>query len=171
MNIMAITIKKETAAEKKAHKELVGITLKFGFGEPDLRLRKERLERSSRHPVEETEAAFTLLSELLSNAESVQEKVGLFFGMAEILHLRDEDCSQPLIAIHQTELGTFKEIGFRLVRVEASKDACPACKKMAGKVYDIEEALASNPLPHRGCKHDMRGGGGLCRCRFLAEFG
>jgi hypothetical protein len=171
VNFMAITIKTETAAEKKAHKELVGVTMRFGFGEPDLRLRKERLERSSKRPVDEMEAAFTLLSELLTNADNVQEKVDLYFGMAEILHIRGEDPMQPLWAIHQTELTTFKDIGFLRVRVETSKDACPECKKLAGKVFTIEEALSGQPLPHRGCKHDIKGKGGLCRCRFLAEFG
>jgi len=168
---MAITIKSETPAEKKAHKELVAITLKFGFGEPDLRLRRDRLERSLKRPVEEIEGAFTLLSELLTTADTVHEKVALFFGMAEIIHLRGEDPSQPLLAMHQTELATFKEIGFRLVRVEVSKDACPECKKISGKIVPIEEAMKGGVLPHRACKHDVRRGGGLCRCRFLAEFG
>ena len=171
MNFMAITIKTETPAEKKAHKELVAITLKFGFGEPDLRLRRDRLERGMKRPVEEIEAAFTLLSELLSTADSVHEKVALYFGMAEIIHLRGDDPSQPLVAMHQTEVTTFKEIGFRLVRVEASKDACPECKKLSGKVVSVEDAMKGGILPHRACKHDVRRGGGLCRCRFLAEFG
>jgi hypothetical protein len=171
VNIMAITIKTETPAEKKAHKELVGIMMKYGFGEPDLRIRRERMERSTKRPVNEVEAAFTLLNELVSSADSVQEKVSLYFGMAEILHLRGEDPSPALTALHQTELTTFKEIGFRLVRVEPSKDACPECKKLSGKVVPIEEALKGTVLPHRACKHDVRMKVGLCRCRFLAEFG
>jgi hypothetical protein len=46
---MAITIRTETPEEKKMHKELIAITLRFGFGEPDVRLRKDRLERSTKH--------------------------------------------------------------------------------------------------------------------------
>jgi hypothetical protein len=168
---MASTKRTTPVAANDEHKELVGITLRYGFGEPDLRLRKDRLERSMKHPVEEIEAAFSLLSELLTTAETVHEKVALYFGMAEIVHLRGDDPTQPLLAIHQTDLETFKELGFRLVRVETSKDACPECKKLSGKVISIEEALSSNPLPHRACKHDIRRGRGLCRCRFLAEFG
>ena len=171
MSTMAITIKTETPEEKKIHKELIAITLRFGFGEPDVRLRKDRLERSTKHPVEEMEAAFSLLAELLNNADTVHEKIPLFFGMAEIVHLRGEDPSQPLKAMHQAELTTFKDIGFRLVRVDASKDACTECKKMAEKVFTIEEAMKGNVLPHRTCKHDVRGAFSLCRCRFLAEFG
>ncbi|MGD0817804.1 MAG: hypothetical protein ABR986_05320 [Methanomassiliicoccales archaeon] len=168
---MASTKRTAPVAANDEHKELVGITLRYGFGEPDLRLRKDRLERSMKHPVEEIEAAFSLLSELLTTAETVHEKVALYFGMAEIVHLRGDDPTQPLLAIHQTDLETFKELGFRLVRLETSKDACPECKKLSGKVISIEEALSSNPLPHRACKHDIRRGRGLCRCRFLAEFG
>ena len=171
MSIMAITIRTETPEEKKRHKELIAITLKFGFGEPDVRLRKERLERSTKHPVEEMEAAFSLLAELLTNANTEQEKIPLFFGMAEIIHLRGEDPTQPLRAMHQAEMTTFKDIGFRLVRVDVSKDACAECKKMAEKVFTIEEAMKGNVLPHKTCKHDVRGAFGLCRCRFLAEFG
>ena len=171
MNNMAITIKKESPEEKKIHQQLIAITLKYGFGEPDIRLRRDRLERSTRKPVSEFEAAFTLLQELVSAVDTVHEKVALYFGMAEVVHLRGEDPAQPLKAMHQTELKTFKDMGFRLVRVEVSKDACPACKKIAGTVIAIDEAVKGELLPHRACKHDARTGGGLCRCRFLAEFG
>lgn len=167
---MAITIKTQTPAEKKAHKELVAIMMKYGFGEPDLRLRRDRMERSMKRQVNEFEAAFGLLGEIVSSSDSVQDKVSLFFGMAEVLHIQGLDPSQPLMAMHNTELATFKEIGFRLVRVESSKDACVECKKISGKVVPLEEAMKGGVLPHRSCKHDVRKGG-LCRCRFLAEFG
>jgi len=167
---MTVT-KKTVPPATNDHKELIAITLRFGFGEPDVRLRKDRLERSTQHPVEEIEAAFSLLSELLTTAENVHERVALYFGLAEIVHLRGEDPLQPLRALHQTELETFKDLGFRLVRVETAKDACAECKKLSGMVVPIEEALSQSPLPHRACKHDLRKGRGLCRCRFLAEFG
>jgi hypothetical protein len=167
---MAITIKTQTPAEKKTHKELVAIMMKYGFGEPDLRLRRDRMERSMKRQVNEFEAAFGLLGEIVSSSDSVQDKVSLFFGMAEVLHIQGLDPSQPLMAMHNTELATFKEIGFRLVRVESSKDACGECKKISGKVVPLEEAMKGGVLPHRSCKHDVRKGG-LCRCRFLAEFG
>jgi hypothetical protein len=171
VSIMVIPKKTGPAGTNDEHQQLLAITLKFGFGEPDLRLRRDRLERSTKHPVQEIEAAFSLLSELLNTAETVQEKVSLFFGMAEIIHLKGDDPKQPLLAIHQTEVGTFKELGFRLVRVETLKDACPECQKQSGQVFSIEEAMARNPLPHRACTHDLKRGTGLCRCRFLAEFG
>jgi hypothetical protein len=171
VNQMTTTKKAVPPSKTYDHNELITIALKYGFGEPDVRLRKERLERSTKHPVEEAEAAFSLLIELLNTAETVQEKVALLFGLAEIVHLRGEDPTQPLTAIHQTELGTYKELGFRLVRVETSKDACSECKKSSGMVMSIEEALSSNPLPHQNCKHDVRNGKALCRCRFYAEFG
>ena len=170
MNMMA-TSKKTAPPANDEHSALIKISLKYGFGEPDVRLRKDRMERNMKRPVDEIEAAFSLLSELLTTAETVQEKVTLYFGMAEIVHLQGEDPTQPLLAMHQTELMTFKDLGFRLVRVETMKDACPECRKISGKVLPIEEALSNNILPHRACKHDMRKGRGLCRCRFLAEFG
>jgi hypothetical protein len=171
VNMMATTKRTAPAAGNDEHQALIGITMKYGFGEPDVKLRKDRMERSMKHPVDEIEAAFSLLSELLTTAETVQEKVALYFGMAEIIHLRGEDPTQPLLAMHQTELGTFKDLGFRLVRVEVMKDACPECKKLSGKVIPIDEALSVNVLPHRACRHDAKKGSGLCRCRFLAEFG
>jgi hypothetical protein len=171
VNKMATTKRTVPAPANDEHRALIDISLRYGFGEPDVRLRKDRMERSMKRPVDEIEAVFSLLSELLTTAETVQEKVSLYFGMAEIIHLRGEDPTQPLMALHQTELTTFKDLGFRLVRVETSKDACPECKKLSGMVVSIEEALSSNVLPHRACRHDARKGRGLCRCRFLAEFG
>ena len=166
-----MTLTKKTVPVTDEHRELIAITQKFGFGEPDVSLRKDRLERSMKRPVEEVQAAFSLLSELLTTADTVYEKVALYFGMAEIVHLRGEDPAQPLLAMHQTELNTFKDLGFRLVRVETAKDACAECKKLSGTVISIEEALSRNLLPHRTCRHELRKGRGLCRCRFLAEFG
>ena len=144
MSIMAIAKKTTQAETSDEHGQLLAITLKYGFGEPDLRLRRDRLERSTKHPVDEIEAAFSLLSELLNTAETVQEKVALYFGMAEIIHLKGDDPKQPLLAIHQTEVGTFKELGFRLVRVETLKDACPECQKLSGKVFSILRERWSN---------------------------
>jgi len=168
---MAITIKTQTPEEKKLHKELVAVMMKFGFGEPDLRLRRDRMERSSKRPVSEVEASFDLLNEIQASADAIQDKVALLFGMGEILHLSGKDPSPPLIGMHKIEISTYKEIGFRLVRVEAAKDACAECKKLSGKVVTIEEAMKGGVLPHRACKHDVKKGGGLCRCRFFAEFG
>jgi hypothetical protein len=170
VNMMA-TKKTAAAPASDEHSALIKISLKYGFGEPDVRLRKDRMERSMKRPVGEIEAAFSLLSELLTTVETVQDKVSLYFGMAEIIHLQGEDTTQPLLAMHQTELVTFKDLGFRLVRVDTVKDACPECKKISGKVVTIDEAFSGNILPHRACKHDAKKGRGLCRCRFLAEFG
>jgi hypothetical protein len=148
---MATKKKTTVAPSNDDHHKLIKITLRYGFGEPDLRLRKDRLERGMKRPVDEFEAAFSLFSELLNQTETVHEKVALYFGMAEIVHLHGEDPSRPLIAMHQIDLSTFKDLGFRLVRVESAKDACPECKKISGRIITIEEALASNQLPHRAC--------------------
>ena len=54
---------------------------------------------------------------------------------------------------HKMELTRFRKEGLTTtVCIESgTDDDCPACRKLAGKVMTIEEALAAMPLPPQEC--------------------
>ncbi len=65
---------------------------------------------------------------------------------------------QQIIARYN--LKSFKDIGFEKVEVEVAKDACPVCRRMAGKRFRIEEAAEeqATPNPCHDCSTEGRRG-------------
>lgn len=58
-------------------------------------------------------------------------------------------------------LKTYEESGVvKKVEIISAHDACSQCKEVAKKMYTIDEALTSPPLPVEGCTHEK----GWCRC-------
>ena len=49
------------------------------------------------------------------------------------------------------------------VEILASQNSCEHCKKQQGKIYTVNEALKTRPLPCKECDHEM----GYCRCTYL----
>jgi len=68
---------------------------------------------------------------------------------------------------HDMELRSLLSIGGRRVSILSAGrgSACPACQRLDGKTYSIEEALKSKPLPCRDCTTVVVGTApGFCRC-------
>jgi len=53
------------------------------------------------------------------------------------------------------------------VEILASPNSCDHCKSQQGKIYTVEDAIKSRPLPCKGCGHEM----GYCRCTYLPVIG
>lgn len=49
------------------------------------------------------------------------------------------------------------------VEILATPDSCDHCKSQQGKIYTVEEAIKTRPLPCKKCDHEM----GYCRCTYL----
>lgn len=49
------------------------------------------------------------------------------------------------------------------VEILAASDSCAHCKSRQGKIYTVEEAIKTRPLPCKECDHDM----GYCRCVYM----
>lgn len=54
-------------------------------------------------------------------------------------------------------------------RVRVLGGECAECAKLDGRVFTIEEALASLPIPCRACETWDEGRGGWCRCLYQAD--
>ena len=49
------------------------------------------------------------------------------------------------------------------VEILASPNSCDHCGSQQGKIYTVEEAIKTRPLPCKECDHEM----GYCRCVYL----
>lgn len=47
------------------------------------------------------------------------------------------------------------------------RDACPACRQLAGRTFALDDAIAQPPLPCVGCtSRPGAGSGPVCRCTY-----
>jgi hypothetical protein len=49
------------------------------------------------------------------------------------------------------------------VEVFAGNGSCEKCKSQNGKIFTVEDAIKTRPLPCKECDHEM----GYCRCVYL----
>jgi translation elongation factor EF-Tu-like GTPase len=49
------------------------------------------------------------------------------------------------------------------VEILAAPDSCEKCKSQQGRIYTVEEAIKTRPLPCKDCNHEA----GYCRCTYL----
>lgn len=65
-------------------------------------------------------------------------------------------------SLAQTLIG-YRDAGMWGVLIMSQRDdhVCPACHRLDTVAYDIDQALAEQPLPHAGCANHT------CRCQYL----
>lgn len=49
------------------------------------------------------------------------------------------------------------------VEILAAPDSCKHCKSRQGKIFTVEEAIKTRPLPCKECDHET----GYCRCTYV----
>jgi hypothetical protein len=49
------------------------------------------------------------------------------------------------------------------VEIMATYDSCEKCKSQQGKIFTVEEAIKTRPLPCKECDHET----GYCRCTYV----
>ncbi len=144
----------------------------FFLGEMDLKMRMRQMSGSSGKEPQEWVAALEILKDNIIKAEHPDLKLKMYQGMVDLLAKVGQ--KEALFTIQQLiaryNLKSFKDIGFEKVEVEVSKDACPACRKMAGKKFSIAEAMETMPIPCHDCGTEVDAVKGYCRCRYYAVF-
>ncbi|MGI9534742.1 MAG: hypothetical protein ACR2NW_07310 [Thermodesulfobacteriota bacterium] len=101
----------------------------------------------------------------LEEAITVYEKLSAFIAVED----RDNPL-ETLRSIHRLNLRQLSRIGTSKVRIKnCGEGGCKECKKLNGKIIDINEALKNMPLPHASCSFDLyRNGHSFCRCSYVA---
>lgn len=97
------------------------------------------------------------------------------FEMALQLHQNGKPSFKKQQEVRTAELIRYRDDGggkIKKVKILATKESCDICKRQGGKIFTIEEALKTMPLPVRGCKHKLKKGAidGWCRCWYSPIF-
>lgn len=144
----------------------------FYLGEMDLKMRMRQMTVATGKEPLEWVATLEILRDNIIKTEHPDLKLKMYQGMVDLLakvgQKEDLFIIQQIIARYN--LKSFKDIGFEKVEVECAKDACPACRKMAGKRFKIEEAMETMPIPCHDCSTEVDAVKGYCKCRYFAVF-
>jgi hypothetical protein len=168
------TKKKEPAAQLPAdpRAESLRTLSRFYLGEMDLSMKMRQMSVVSKKEVPEWMAALELLRDHIIKTEHPDLKLRMYQGMVDLLAKfgQEEDMRTIQEIIARFNLKSFKDLGFEKVEIECAQDACPACRKMAGKRFLIDEAMDSMPVPCRECTTEKDAVQCYCRCRYFAIF-
>ncbi len=152
--------------------ESLRVLSKFYLGEMDLTMKMKQMSIVKGKEFPDWMAALELLKDLIIKTDHPDMKLNMYKGMVDLLAKMGQ--KEELLTIQEIiarfTLKSFKDMGFEKVEVECAEDACPACRKMAGKRFKIDEAMESMPLPCRECTTDIDAIQGYCRCRYFAVF-
>ena len=87
--------------------------------------------------------------------------------MAHIVGLEGRNPKQILAKAHEQNLLEYKSQGIKKIQIDNVNDdeICEACRKLAGKVYSIDQALKELPVPNN-CECETG-----CRCWYSWEIG
>ena len=97
-----------------------------------------------------------------------------YFGQAHVLFAEGRNHHGALTEACRCELLGMQELGIRKVKVSTAEDerVCQTCRKLDGKVLNIDFALEKMPIPSRTCddRRDRNQHGGFCRSSYTAVF-
>lgn len=86
----------------------------------------------------------------------------LYYHMAEIVRSEGRDPNPFIQTAMRLLLEEYQREGIRKVQIFTANDdhVCPACQQLAEKIFTIQEALQTMPIPTRCSSQDG------CRCRY-----
>lgn len=93
-----------------------------------------------------------------------------YYEMAEFLEKEGKDAShlrrfgyEMKLRVLERGVEDYDKSGVvKSVEVFATPHSCELCKKLNGKVFSIQDAKTSKPLPVEGCTYSLG-----CRCTYL----
>jgi len=107
-------------------------------------------------------------SQLVDRRPIPNHEIGMiYYAKGLVLDSEGKDCYEQLKESGRFQLLEYKNNGIRKVSILAKK-SCLHCSQLAGKIYDIEDALKNSPLPVKDCKTKLsKKSKGFCRCLYL----
>lgn len=73
---------------------------------------------------------------------------------------------QELLQRSLAHLDSMKDLPYEVeVRISTAPNCCDGCKKLAERIYTLEEAYRLMPVPNKQCNKE---GYHFCRCRYIA---
>jgi len=151
----------------------------FGISQSEFLNRKELLSKKYGREASDRDVAWGLYNERInreakSGAPDFHTLQMLYYTMALFLDEEGKDSFSTLVEAKKCELRALeKNFGAkRKVKILTAKEqSCPECQKLEGKIFTIDEALRSMPLPCKECTNpgytddDDKG---FCRCMYVS---
>jgi|Deesub1362A_J573_1020465.scaffolds.fasta_scaffold17422_2 DNA-directed RNA polymerase subunit RPC12/RpoP len=166
------TRKKVLVTEEEAEKiDALRNLSQYGVTLKKFNSHKAKLSEKFGKEASTRDVIWSIYNELIAKKKDLQELKMLYYEMALFLNKEGKDSFPLLQQAAKMELMRFKKEGFiKKVRILASADSCPVCQKLNGKVFTVERALKTMPIPCKECTHKLYDGNrGFCRCSYVAE--
>lgn len=97
----------------------------------------------------------------------------IYLDMANFLRVEGRSFFDVLQQSRKCYLMTLKQAGFERASIHTLQhnepyNSCKACSQLEGKILNIDEALATMPIPMKDCEFSIYGcKKGWCRCLYL----
>ena len=141
----------------------------YGITEKHFDDQKNKLSKQFGCVANNRDIIHTLFNKLILKNSDFHTLQMIYYEHALFLNEEGEDCFKILQLANKMDLLRYKqsEIDIEKVKIISGEESCSFCQQLNGKIYSIEEALKTMPLPCKDCTFilydDKRG---FCRCTY-----
>jgi len=145
----------------------------YGITKRDFLSQKRRLSKKFGTKAADRDVISSLFNDLIirhARAADFRTAALIYRNMATFKEEEGKNPFQLLQQASRMELMDYKQSGCTKVEITTCNDnyVCPSCRKLAGKVFDINDALEALPIPNRECTTDLEyRSHGYCRCSYI----
>ncbi|MGH8688813.1 MAG: hypothetical protein ACREVQ_14020 [Burkholderiales bacterium] len=147
----------------------ISILQSVGLAERDLERERAQVKTTN------SEAVVAILTRVAATAQKLHERKMAFYQLASYAEKEGRPFNEFLTEAARCELLIYKQTPVvRVVEILTAGpgNACDECEVQRGKVFSIDEALRTMPLPCHMCTRTLTGARpGFCRCTWLPVVG
>ena len=159
-------IEKEWAEEssRKWKEKWIDELSRYGISELDFKKANESLSKKFGKVASNEDTVWMILNRLVLVNKDIEVLRSIYYTQVNFLRETGRNSGAAMKSALKLELASMKNNGVPKVEILSSNNSCDNCKKENGKIYNIDEAIAKNPLPNKNCTDDNHG---FCRCCYL----
>ena len=144
----------------------------YGATEQDFEVIKDQLSKKFGQEPSNQDVLWSLFNQLIAkNRDDFQTLKRIYYEMALFLNDLGKDFFSILQLSAKMELMNYKQAGIKNVQIlTCGLGSCEQCRQLQDKIFTMEEALASMPIPVETCTKIMANGQrGFCKCCYVAK--
>ncbi|HEX3045037.1 MAG TPA: NINE protein [Bacillota bacterium] len=144
----------------------------FGITNDDYLKEQAQLSKYFMEEVNSADIVYRLFKRLLDSAKDLDRQKILQHSLH--LFMKEVGLDFYTLARRAAKLSLLKfqeeQFATKVRIVTAGVTSCPACRRLEGQVFTIEEALSKMPIPCKQCSNLLAGKTmGFCRCEYRTE--
>jgi len=129
---------------------------------------RQRLSKEFSLRASVNDTVWRILNTINTPDRSYQNRKFIYLAMEEILRSEGKNTNDIMAKVHKMDLLEMKELnknsGIKMVaKIHTANDefVCDECRKLSEKVFTVDEALKTMPIPHRCTNENCRCGWGF----------